>query len=1155
MPARKLPETDALLATLDPLSFSERIREVTALARAHRGDALLPRRIRQMLAQDALAAALAVEMAQAVGDRDALVAALDHRSLGVRRLAVVYLARAPAPVPADILPVPEDIRAAPGASASLPELVDALAPALRRALLKQLVRRGQRAAARQLFPRLLARHGPREAAVLLPVLEASTVRAELPVLAHAVGCWRSLLLRHPAVVTEHLAARLAAAPARDQPGVWQQHAGLVGALAELRGAALFDLLDRFVDTCPPYLLWARLGELARTDAARLVALLERPPLRALAGSHGLPRKLLNQLVRFDAGQRVQLGRLVGERPELLAPLLRRVAPGAREALVDAVYAGQERALRIWPDVVLDSFPAALQRREAARMRALAAVQADPDRARALAAYLDLAAAQEVLHPALRAADADERGRAVARTIACAGREAWRPGGDPEALTATLALLLPRLRNDQDPVRLAAFMALAQVAAARFREADADPLRALVTAAIEARDTSHATRQSIQQLAFRLLRSHATAADGALFAVGLELLRLLAAQSASLTLPDLSRGLPRRTAPAIVAALQPLLAAASARERPQIILALATALGRRGWGLAALDELLAPLRTAKPDHVATRALTLLLADPHRRDERVRSLLAWDRSVIALPAVHMHLHLRRQALLDPFLTGAAIKGRFLTGKTIYVPPFERGFHRWLPRQQRAFVALLGLAAHDRGQAHWTRAQVIGRIARVPVTSVADFAPYLASAEVPVVEAALGALVWTDAPSEALPVLLEHLDGDRARVAMYAVPRVARFIAAATLTPILIDLIVGPGRKVTVRKEALRLLGEHRSGDSVPALQRALALPGLHKDVAIAVGHAARNLLDDPRALALLADLAGSPEPDVARSILDPRPELLPAAARPGYAALVLGLARHPDLATRRAAVAALPTWSSGQEAASAAALAAIVLDLAGGDTWSEACAALVAIGSDGSATDAIVRAAAGLAARAADPGDDPQRDLPARQRLLALVAALRALAPAQRLSLRTALAAVADALAADELWPLAAGLRVAAIDLADRDAAATALQRLAADARADVFLGELVTCLEDQVTTTSAHVEPADLLALAARLAAGAGPAARLALALVVAAGHRAAWPPAACAGLAQLRAHPDLRSRHAALQVFTRPEAVATPAADADRGDE
>ncbi|HEY0132798.1 MAG TPA: hypothetical protein VGB85_01925, partial [Nannocystis sp.] len=65
-----------------------------------------------------------------------------------------------------------------------------------------------------------------------------------------------------------------------------------------------------------------------------------------------------------------------------------------------------------------------------------------------------------------------------------------------------------------------------------------------------------------------------------------------------------------------------------------------------------------------------------------------------------------------------------------------------------------------------------------------------------------------------------------------------------------------------------------------------------------------------------------------------------------------------------------------------------------------------------------------------------------------------------------------------------------------------------------------------------------------------LAGGPATAARLAVALVAAAGARARWPEPAIAALRALRSHPDLRTRHAAHQVFTRPEALS-----ADEDDE
>jgi hypothetical protein len=76
----------------------------------------------------------------------------------------------------------------------------------------------------------------------------------------------------------------------------------------------------------------------------------------------------------------------------------------------------------------------------------------------------------------------------------------------------------------------------------------------------------------------------------------------------------------------------------------------------------------------------------------------------------------------------------------------------------------VDLQKMIIEDAGRGVWQRAAAVApSIGRELVPSRLD-AP-----EVVIAEAALGALVWTDWPDEALPVLLRYADGDRARVVM--------------------------------------------------------------------------------------------------------------------------------------------------------------------------------------------------------------------------------------------------------------------------------------------------------------------------------------------------------------------------------------------------
>src|SRR5205823_4862696 len=111
----------------------------------------------------------------------------------------------------------------------------------------------------------------------------------------------------------------------------------------------------------------------------------------------------------------------------------------------------------------------------------------------------------------------------------------------------------------------------------------------------------------------------------------------------------------------------------------------------------------------------------------------------------------------------------------------------------------------------------------------------------------EAALGALVHTDRPAEALPILLAQAGDDRARVGMYAASRAARHVRPSELLPILSGIGLaapGEGVKVTSRKEALRLLTALAVPDGPVVLAQAWRREGQHRDVRAAVVSAARQ-----------------------------------------------------------------------------------------------------------------------------------------------------------------------------------------------------------------------------------------------------------------------------------------------------------------------
>ncbi len=862
-----------LLTRLDTLPWSERGRLLATWGRHADVD-----RARTALAAsaDPWQRALAIVLAARRRDAHALLLALADPSLQVRRVACKHAVRH----------IPDDDALARAAHEADPDT--------RRRLLQHIARHRRQGVARALAPALLAAKAHRDLRVVVHLLDWAEIARILAVTGVESLPWKRLAQHHPDAVLDHVRAELAATdlPSEHQR-IWTRYGTVLPALRRTRLDALLTLLEAHRPT-QVGVLEPILGPLLATRPERTFALLLAMPDTAWPVRLGDCRR--RHLRALSDHQLQRLAAHLADSELALAALLAALPPSRRETVFDAALA--HRPDRLWGMPLLDQLPHEPRHAQARRHLALPETRSDPDGPATLAPWLPLDEATALLVPEgrPRQKDGDARARTWRRWLDTIARE--RKGLD--AVLDAIGFL----RNEQDPVRLSVIQGLAALPIGLYRIDHVAALDAFTTAILEARDTSWTTRHGLQTLAVRLLMAHAGHPDDPRFALALRMLEGMRAHGQALHLPRLDRGLRRGAEVAVCDAILGHLRNAAARERGYDVVALAASLGERAWAIDALQELLANVAfTDRDTFVRARAIEAWIEAPATRDERVTRILAHDASAATLAPVWTHLSTWRTDKLDPYLRGRPLAGRWGSAKAGWIPHDTDGCPRWLPRQQRALIGLLVALAHDTGHDLAARARALARLATIPAVTRDDLLPWTTASDVQLAEAALGAMATLDHAAQALPVLLDHLDGDRARVAMYAIPRVARRVQARELQAALEELLGREHLKVTVHKEAIRLLGLHRLPASARLLQEQWSRP-LHRDVRIALLHAVWSFLDEPWSWALLDQAARDPDPELALVLTAVVPWSVPAVHHPRLLGVLARLAHHPEPRARRA-----------------------------------------------------------------------------------------------------------------------------------------------------------------------------------------------------------------------------------------------------------
>ncbi|WP_027946984.1 hypothetical protein [Amycolatopsis taiwanensis] len=1097
-------DLEELSARLDSLVFPTRQRVLADTARSLAGTPALTALLAELEGQSGIARTWAVMMAIVAGDQTYLRRCPTSPDIAVAAAAVNYCVRKGLhfEVIADALPT---------------------APmAWRRSLYSALRAKNRVEWASSLLPSVRERFGDHEAAALLPACNTATVTTLLPELDFAVANVEVLARRHPAVVLGHLRRRLVEAGEAERAGVWARYGAAVGGLARHDSGQVLELLERWGPvTGLPLGAGRWLVMLAKVEPERVAAILADPDRRIRFHPS---RNLCQALRQASDVSLAALARAVIGDHDRLTTLLRRLPPSRRARVLDAALGGRDIVAAGLPTPVLDLLHWQARHAQARRLLTTRPVADNPGVRLEVTARLPWAEAEPMLQAQTARPVAAEREHAYPLLIGAAA--ATR---DPNTVGQVLASLT-RLPNEQDPVRRAAMQAIAAIPARLFRPSDLPQVEKMATDALQARDASWTTRQAVEAVAVGLVRHGAVTTDSLVVDCGLRIMELAGGHTRMLNLYNLDRNLPRGAEHAVFEVLRPRIAADARVDRHELALSLAAGLRRRAWAMPDLQDYLGAAITAASDSTVRRAIDLWLASPASRAERVEIVFGHDPSTITVASVADAISRLRTDLLDRVLD-QPLHGRFVKPGVRVVPIFHGSLRHWLPRQVTRYAELLADLATAPGKTVWERVAAVRRLGRLPGAGADAVRPFLSNDEVAVVEAALAALAWTDRPDQVLGELLSYADSDRARVAVYAASRCARAVSPEMVLDALRPVL--SGRKVTSRKEAVRLIAEHRAPGAVDELTALWADPDLHRDVRRSVVSAARWVLDDDRVWTMLSD-AATADGSVAMALADTGPFTVAERHRARYGVLVRTVAGHPDPDAARAGLSAWPSWAACDHDG-AASLATVICDLHNTATWRAAVDGLItacALTRDAAPLRAVVATLASV-----DAVMGPDRDLPARQRVRHLVESLAARVDMSGEALRGVADAMSEVLASTAEYR-ADGLALAVAALPRRGDLLPALRRIANLADRPVLAWCVTDWLERWLT---AHDPGRPSLLPTARDLSTTSTGALLAAGIAAQAGPYAGWPAPWRDLVLALRKHADPDIRERALRTATAPE--------------
>lgn len=559
----------------------------------------------------------------------------------------------------------------------------------------------------------------------------------------------------------------------------------------------------------------------------------------------------------------------------------------------------ERRLRTWelgkdaltwptgaiPPIWLRGLPLAERLNLARQQKNLGAVQMEPAHLCPYLAMLGWEDGYKGLRPYMESPEPSDRAAALSSFVKLAFYQV-------ESMGAVLEELGHR-RNEPDPVRGAFLTSLSEIAGGRIQTEHLPRLDEILHHLLSASDASFSSFGAAEKLVLGQFTTHSDWA-------GDWLVRLLRHQGTAVT-SEWERALePPGVAEIVDRVSCEVLNEWEPQERHFAVFGLTDRVNHHLSRMPLLQKRLIRMCDHALADVASDAFSRLLRNaPKQLAELLPKLVQNDLSWVSRNGVANWLHRHRQDLLTPVLRDEVVEGKFASGRTKWVLSLEKGFWRWTPSQQRAYSVTLDKMLQNEERDFWTHRSNLRALAQLPdiEPTVLIRSAQLSEARQAIRDEALRCLGRVEEGKGVRP-LLEALDDERSRVAIYAVRQQILRMQVDEALKVLRSVT---SRKVTVRKELARLLGDLPNRAGLPTLLERLQSE-THRDVQIATYRGLWSHIEQDSAWQVLSLATELPDEAVGRSLVQISNRGLTALGRSRVENILLKLLTHPSRRVR-------------------------------------------------------------------------------------------------------------------------------------------------------------------------------------------------------------------------------------------------------------